>query len=80
MNYRDPRFSKTATLLMLTVVAINVGIVLGKLDNGIGTTSRTVVAAVLFAVAVANLPVPSNPRCLEARCLELPSAPREISK
>ena len=38
---------------MLTVVAINAGMALGKLDNGIGTTSQTVAAAVLFAVAVA---------------------------
>jgi hypothetical protein len=52
MNYRDQRISKTVRLLTLTVVAINAGIALQKLDNGIAT-DLTIFAAVGFAVAVA---------------------------
>lgn len=51
MNYRDPRFLKTAIPLMLAASAINVGTALGKIDNGIGT-SLTVVATVLGALVV----------------------------
>jgi hypothetical protein len=52
MNYRDQRFSKTTILLTLTIVSINAGMALGKLDNGIAT-SLTIFAAVLGAVAIA---------------------------
>jgi hypothetical protein len=54
MNYRDPRFFKTFVLLTFTVVAINEGMTLGKLDNGVGT-SLTILVAILGAIVVVFL-------------------------
>jgi uncharacterized protein HemY len=52
MNYRDPRFFKTFVLLTFTVVAINEGMTLGKLDNGVGTSLTTLVATLGAIVVV----------------------------
>jgi hypothetical protein len=51
MNRRDPRIRKTAILLCLTAVAINMGMALQQLDSGIGR-NRPVILGVLSSLAV----------------------------
>jgi hypothetical protein len=52
MNRRDPRIQKTALLLCLVAATLNMGMVIGQLDSGIGG-SRPVISGVISFVAVA---------------------------